>query len=201
MATVSQNVAVDATRLRTGRRRTTLAEDARTLRNEQFVDVALGVVRERFTEASHGGALLSELLGPPDVLADKIAAVVPESWAWTSTIGPVYRQASLATARGHSRQAVADLIKKRRVLALTTSDGHVVIPAFQLDSNLQPIRGLPEVLRILTSDVVDDWMLASWLTAPHHSLGGHSVVEHLAAGGDRSKAMSVAEAARQRWSA
>jgi hypothetical protein len=180
---------------------TAASELARKLGNDQFVDVVVRALQERLAEASRGGASLSNLLGAAEVLAERVAAVVPAASPWGSTIGPVYRQASLADARGHSRQAIADLVKKRRVLALTTSDGHVVIPAFQLDTRLRPLRGLPEVLQILTPDVVDEWMLASWLTAPHASLGGRSVVDYLAAGNKPAKALSVAKAAKQRWSA
>lgn len=81
----------------------------------------------------------------------------PENLA---TIGPVYRQASLAMACGCSRQAIHEWVRNRRVLALTTSDGVVIVPAFQLDARQRPLGGLEDVLRLLTPDIVDDWTLA-----------------------------------------
>ena len=169
---------------------------------DAYADVVVAALRSRLREvASSRDGSLSELLGPAEVVAARVAAVVPTPSAFAATIGPVYRQATLALAWGHSRQAVSDLIKRRRLLALTTDDGHVVIPAFQLGADLRPVRGLAEILRILTPDVVDEWTLASWLTAPHDRLDGTSVVAYLAAGVEPARAFAVAEAARRRWSA
>lgn len=111
----------------------------------------------------------------------------------------MYRQAGLSKACGCTRQAVNEWVKNRRLLALTTSDDVVLIPAFQLDRNLRPLRGLDVVLGMLTPDVVDDWMLASWLVAPQPTLDGASVIDSLAAGRDASVVTGVAEAARRRW--
>jgi hypothetical protein len=172
----------------------------RTYSNETFADIVVAALRTRLREvASSTDTPLSEMLGCPDALAARIAAVVPAPSVWAASIGPVYRQASLATACGFSRQAVADMIKHRRLLALTTADGHIVIPAFQLGTDLRPLPGLGKVLQILTPDVVDEWTLASWLTANHDGLDNDSVIGHLAAGRDPTRAWAVAESARRRW--
>jgi hypothetical protein len=91
------------------------------------------------------------------------------------------------------------MIKRRRLFALTTADGHIVIPAFQLGTDLRPLPGLGKVLQILTPDVVDEWTLASWLTASHDGLDNDSVIGHLADGRDSTRAWAVAESARRRW--
>jgi hypothetical protein len=180
---------------------TTATRSRNKVSNDTYTDVVVAALRGRLREvASVGDASLSDLLGRPEALAARVAAVVPTPSRLAATIGPVYRQASLAAACGHSRQAVSDLIKRRRVLALTTKDGHVVIPAFQLGDDLRPLNGIPEILQILTPDVIDEWTLASWLTAAHDQLGAKSVVEYLAAGNEPARAFAVAEAAKRRWS-
>jgi hypothetical protein len=97
-----------------------------------------------------------------------------------------------------TRQAVNDWVRNRRVVALTTTDDVIVIPAFQFDRQLRPWKGIDQVLEILVPDVVDEWTLASWLTAPQPTLDGESVIDRLAAG-DIATALSVAEVARRRW--
>jgi hypothetical protein len=172
----------------------------RVVSDEEYVDTVVGALRARLREVSAAGAEpLETLLGSVSLLADRVVAVVPARSALGDAVGPVYRQAGLARACGCSRQAVSEWVKHRRVLALTTSDGVVVVPAGQLDANLRPLRGLADVLRVLTADVVDDWMLASWLTTPQATLRNRSVLEWLAAGSSLPQALAVAEAARRRW--
>jgi hypothetical protein len=168
--------------------------------NDEYVDTVVAALRSRLRQVADGaGQPLDTLLGSASALADRIVAVVPARSALSDAVGPVYRQAGLAKACGCSRQAVSEWVKLRRVLALTTSDGVIVIPAGQLDANLRPLRGLADVLRVLTPDVVDEWMLASWLTTPQPRLRGRSMLEWLAAAGALAEAVAIAEAARRRW--
>lgn len=169
--------------------------------NDAYVDTVVGALRARLRQVSSETAEpLESVLGPADALAERLVAVVPTPSRLAEVVGPVYRQATLAKQWGCSRQAVGDLVHRRRLLALTTSDRVVVIPAFQLDAGLRPLHGIADVLAILTEDIVDGWTLASWITAPQQRLGGHSVIEHLAANGDPGQVLAVAEAARRRWS-
>lgn len=170
--------------------------------DDAYVDVIVAGLRRRLREvASDAGSPLAEVLGDVESLADRVAAVVPAPSPLAAAIGPVYRQATLAVAMGTSRQAVADLVKRGRLLALTTADGHVVIPSFQLGTDLRPLAGLPAVLKVLPSQVVDSWTLASWLRAPQARLAGASMIQHLGAGGNVVLALAVAESARRRWAA
>lgn len=170
--------------------------------DQHFLDVVVAALIRRLREVAASSAVpLRDALGSPEELAARITAVVPEPSRLAEMVGPVYRQASLAAASGRSRQAVADMVRRRRLLALTTSDGHVVVPAFQLGDDLRPLPGIPEVLAVLTPDVVDEWTLASWLTAPQPRLEGRSVVGHLAGGGDVATALVLAESVRRRWAA
>lgn len=164
-----------------------------------YTTFVLRAVEDRLRAAAEGEAPLEELLGPPQAVAERVVAAIPTPSQWALQIGPVYRQASLAKRWGCTRQAVGDKVARRKLLALTTSDGVVLIPAFQLDRDLRPLRDLDKVLAKLSSDVVDDWTLASWLTAPQPLLDGRSVVDALGDGVDRSIVFSVVESAYQRW--
>lgn|GEM_PF-777750 len=156
-------------------------------------------VVERQLLASVGDLDLEEVLGPVDNVAERVAAAIPTPSKFARQIGPVYRQAALAKLWGCSRQAVFDKIAKRKLLALTTSDGVVLVPAFQFDTKLRPLKGLDSILARLNDDVVDEWTLASWLTAPQESLGKRSVIEEIRDGEDPSLVTVVVESARHRW--
>ena len=171
---------------------TKIADDA-------YADAVVGMLRARLHEVSASTAEpLESILGPASEFAARVAAAVPAVNSLATAIGPVYRQAGLAAASGCSRQAVHEWVRNRRVLTVTTSDGVVLIPAFQLDHRLRPLPGLEQVLSTLSADVVDDWTLAVWLQSPQRVLGGDRVIDRVAAG-DLPSALSAATAARRRW--
>lgn len=169
--------------------------------DDEYVNTVLSAVRARLRQvSSETSEPLESVLGNVSEVAERLAAAVPTASTLAAEIGPVYRQASLAKARGCSRQAIGDWVRHRRVLALTTSDNVVVIPAFQLDSALGPLPGLEAVLSVLTPDVVDDWTLASWLGAPQPLLGGDTVIARVRACRARdADVIAVIEAVRERW--
>lgn len=167
--------------------------------NDAYSEAVIQALRQHLRQvATATSEPLEVLLGPVEELAARVTSVVPAANDLARIVGPVYRQASLAKACGVTRQAVNDWVRNRRVLSLTTSDGVVLIPAFQFDRLLRPWKGIDQVLAILTPDVVDDWTLASWLNAPQTTLNGDSVIERLTSG-DITSALTVAEVARRRW--
>jgi len=167
--------------------------------DEAYSEAIISALRQRLRQVSTASSEpLEVVLGPAEELAVRVASAIPSANNLAQAIGPVYRQAGLAKACGLSRQAVNDWVRNRRVVALTTADDVIVIPAFQFDRQLRPWKGIDQVLEILVPDVVDEWTLASWLTAPQPTLDGESVIDRLAAG-DIATALSVAEVARRRW--
>lgn len=167
--------------------------------DDAYSEAIIQALRQRLRQvATTTSEPLEIVLGPAEELAARVASVVPVVNSLAQAVGPVYRQSGLAKACGLTRQAVNDWVRNRRVLALTTSDDVVLIPAFQFDRHLRPWRGIDQVLAILTPDVVDEWTLASWLTAPQATLNGESVIDRIASG-DVTSAVKLAEAARRRW--
>jgi hypothetical protein len=167
--------------------------------DDAYSEAVISALRQRLRQVSTATSEpLEAVLGPAEELAARVSAAVPSANSFAQAVGPVYRQAGLAKACGLTRQAINDWVRNRRVLSLTTADDVVLIPAFQFDRQLRPWKGIDQVLEILTPDVVDEWTLASWLTAPQPTLDGESMIDRIGAG-DIASALSVAESARRRW--
>lgn len=137
-------------------------------------------------------------MGSPREEAQRLVALVPRASPWSKVVGPVYTTAQVRTLFGSaSRQAVADRVKRHTLLALRTSDGHIVYPVFQFEGR-DVVSGLSSVLHDV-GDAVDDWTLASWLRAPQPLLSRQSVVGYLAKRGYDEAVAEVTGAAVQRW--
>jgi hypothetical protein len=106
-----------------------------------------------------------------------LAYMLPRRSPWAKVLGPVYSTAQVKSLLGGSRQAVNDRVRRRTLLALRTTDDHLVYPSFQFEGT-KVLPGLAEVLQAV-GDVVDNWTLASWLVAPQPNQE-QSVIESLA---------------------
>ncbi|HEX6568163.1 MAG TPA: hypothetical protein VF015_03330 [Acidimicrobiales bacterium] len=139
-------------------------------------------------------------LGDPETLAARMLAAVPEPSPWAE-LGPFYSTTGMARVLGGvSRQAVEERRRRRTILALRTSDGVWVYPAFQLDHRNRVVQGLAEVLdRFHPQTRDDEWMVASFLAAAQPGLGGFSIVDHLLTGGDLAAAVDLADERAARW--
>ncbi|MGD0255248.1 MAG: hypothetical protein ABSB99_06815 [Acidimicrobiales bacterium] len=173
------------------------AEDLSALQQD-YVDEVVAEVRNSLLEMARR-LDMQEQLGPPKEAAERLVSLVPLHSPWGAVVGPVYSTPQVRALLGApSRQAVGDRVRRRTLLALRTSDGHLVYPAFQF-SGREVTPGLSKVLQRV-SDTSDDWTLASWLRAPQTALGGRSVVEHLARRGADEEVIELASAAAERWS-
>jgi hypothetical protein len=141
-----------------------------------------------------------DALGDADSLAARMLAAVPEPSPWAE-LGPFFSTAGIARVLGGvSRQAVEERRRRRTILALRTADGVWVYPAFQLDERNRVVRGLAEVLaRFRPATVDDEWMVAAFIAAPQPDLGGRTIVDHLADGGDLADVVVLADERAERW--
>ena len=145
------------------------------------------------------GRTLGEL-GTAEQIAGRMLATVPSPSPWDEILGPFYSASKLARVLGSvSRQAIADRRKRRSLLGLRTRDGAVVYPAFQLNDRNEVHPGLSRVLQCFDPESVDDWTVAGWLVAGQRSLGGLSIIEWLASGRPRNKAVDLARAQAARY--
>lgn len=141
-----------------------------------------------------------EQLGAADDLAARMLAAVPQPSPWAE-LGPFYSTAGIARVLGGiSRQAVEERRRRRTILALRTSDGVWVYPAFQLDDRNRVVQGLADVLDRFRPDTPEDeWMVAAFVAAPQPGLDGRSIADHLRAGGDLAPVLDLAADRAARW--
>ncbi len=142
----------------------------------------------------------ADALGDADSLAARMLAAVPEPSPWAE-LGPFYSTAGVARVLGGiSRQAVEERRRRRTILALRTADDVWVYPAFQLDDRNRVVRGLADVLaRFRPANTDDEWMVAAFVAAPQPDLGGRTIPEHLADGGELGDVVALADERAERW--
>lgn len=157
---------------------------------------ALAGLAERYAEK--GRSL--EDLGTAQEIAIRMLASVPAPSDWDDLVGPFYSTGKLAQLLGNiSRQAIAERRERRTLLGLRTADGAYVYPAFQFTEHNEVLSGLAEVLQCFDRMYVDGWTVAGWLMASQRSLGGRSVIDHLAAGRGREKPVALARSQAARY--
>jgi len=139
-----------------------------------------------------------ETLGPAQQVAQRMLATVPAQHPWDEQIGPFYDTSGVVRLLNASKQAVADRVRRRTLLAASTARGRVVYPVWQFDGGLVN----PVISRLVTcfrGVPVDGWAIASWFTTPAAALDGATPVEWVLAGGDPDVAQALAQDAAARW--
>lgn len=97
-----------------------------------------------------------------------------------------------------SKQAVEHRRRRRTVLALQTSDGRWIYPAWQFrDHDVMP--GLAQVLAVF--DEHPNWSVGTWLTTPNKDLDERTPVQWLNEGRDREHLLRLARHTAHRWAA
>ncbi len=81
-----------------------------------------------------------------------------------AAVGSCYTADSVSRVLGNAVDEVGILVEAGQLLALTTADGYVVFPVFQLH-NGRVVEGLPPVLSALREGVDDPWTWALWLNS------------------------------------
>jgi hypothetical protein len=127
-------------------------------------------------------------------LGERAALMAVAGQLWQHHLGPLLTAGDLQKMGGRSRQAVHDMVQRKRLLALPTSGRHLLFPAFQLDSAGRPHPAVPKVLALFADLAMSPFTIASWFRTPQPLLGGRSPAEYLAAGDDPSR---VEQAARR----
>lgn len=101
--------------------------------------------------------------------------VPPSTAAWEQHLGPLYDGEQAQAVLGvRSRQAVSDLARRGRLLALDSKSGRRLYPAFQFSASG---RSYPEIARVLEAfgnKVETPYTIASWLVSPQDHLDGET---------------------------
>ena len=108
-------------------------------------------------------------LGSAIAVADRMVAAVPIASPFNLEIGPYYTTSNLAKFTGRSKQSVLEAAKQKKILWLTTADGHRVYPSFQFGPKGAQLAALPELIAILDKHLSSS-TIALWLVTEHPSL-------------------------------
>ncbi len=101
------------------------------------------------------------------------------SGGWAEIVGPCHTASSMARALGWTEAQVLQASEDLRLLAVRTSDGVLLYPAFQL-FNGRVVGGLQEVLRVLATGTAGHWTWAQFLNV--RLAGGEAQIQGLRAG-------------------
>lgn len=134
-------------------------------------------------------------LGDAVELGTRGALLAVSDLVWKRHLGPLLdcKQVQMMLG-GRTRQAVSDLAKRKRLLALPDAKGRLRFSSFQFTSTGRPLPGLADILELLAAADVNPYTMASWFVTPQPALNGESPVDWLRSGRDVSV---VVEAARR----
>jgi hypothetical protein len=110
-------------------------------------------------------------LQDPAALGRRAALLAAADVVWGKVLAPLFdAEQAQAILKVGSRQAVSDLAKRGRILALDGSGGRKLYPGFQFSSNGRPYAEVAQVLRIFSGVVETPYTIASWFVSPQDLL-------------------------------
>ena len=122
-------------------------------------------------------------LGDLAALGRRAALLAVAGAVWRRQLGPLLEGREVQELLGvGSRQAVSDLAKRGRLLALDAAGGRRLYPAFQFAESGRPHRDLESVLEVFAGVVESTYTTASWLVSPNADLTGETPIERLRSG-------------------
>ncbi len=141
----------------------------------QTVGELLGADRSLSVDAARRGGLLAAA-----------------SQAWENELGPLLSTAAVRELLGVSRQRVDELLRSKRLIALSDSAGHRQYPAFQFHDG-RPLGSLVAAFWTVADTAISPWTAASWCVAPDDdALDGLSPVAWARGGRDDADLARVA---------
>lgn len=137
--------------------------------------------------------------GDPEQLGRRGALLAAADVAWREHLGPLLnRQQVQQLLRVGTRQAVSELVRRRRLLALPRPDGTAVFPAYQFSATGRPYEAIRDVLRAFETAEVSPHTVASWFVTPQPVLEDRTPAEWLRGGGEVGPVLEAARRAAAR---
>lgn len=165
----------------------------------EVADAVAATVREKVGVAVAAGRDPHSLGSPADIAAI-VATRVHEQHPWDAQFGPFYDTAAVRQILGVSKQAVNERVRRRSMLAATTSDGRVVYPVFQFgDPGVR--RDVSTVVSAFRDVDVDGWAIGAWFSTPAAALQRLTPVQWLLDGRGVQPVQELATETAARWSA
>jgi hypothetical protein len=165
----------------------------------QAIAAAVAAFEEMLEELSLSGSELE--LEDPAELGRRAALLVAARAVWDRHLGTLLDGRQVQELLGvHTRQAVNDLMKRRRLLGLPVKPRRWAFPSFQFAVSGRPYAILPDVLTAFDGVVATPYTIASWFVTPQPLLNGQAPAEWLKDGGDPELVRQAAQrsAARMR---
>lgn len=132
-------------------------------------------------------------LGDPVELGRRAALLAAADVVWRGRIGPLLdREQVQKLLNVRSRQAVHQLVKRRRLLAVPTREGRLRFPAFQFSPTGAVYDELPAILEAFAPARLSAYSVASWFTTGQRLLRGTTPAAWLRRGGERERAIEAA---------
>jgi len=114
-------------------------------------------------------------LGDPEVLGRRAALLAAAEAVWGLQLGPLFDVDQVKAVLGvGSRQAVSDLAKRGRLLALDAAGQRKLYPSFQFGTDGRPLPELPRLLAVFDGAVESAYTVASWMVSPQELLAGET---------------------------
>ena len=154
--------------------------------------------------AAEATASFAETIGELDLQGSDAAGVDPHEVGrraallaasmliWRRHLGALLETSDVQVVLGvGTRQAIADLRARHRLLGLSRKDGSVVYPAFQFVDG-RPFPEMPRLLLEFKDAAVSPWTIASWFVTPQDALEGSTPVECLTRRTDGGRVIKAA---------
>ncbi len=114
-------------------------------------------------------------LQDPQALGRRAALLAAAEAFWGKVLAPLFDvEQAQAVLKVSSRQAVSDLAKRERILAVDGSGGRKLYPGFQFGPNGRPYPEVAQVIRIFSGVVETPYTIASWFVSPQDLLKGET---------------------------
>ncbi len=114
-------------------------------------------------------------LGDPAALGRRAALLAVAEAVWGRHLGPLFDVEQVKTILNvGSRQAVSDLAKRGRLLALAAAGGRKLYPAFQFGADGRPFPEIARLLEAFDGAAESAHTVAAWCVGPQDLLGGET---------------------------
>ncbi len=135
----------------------------------------------------------------PVILGRRGALLAAADSVWDRHLGPTFDTEQAKTVLGvSSRQAVSDLAKRSRLLALDAAGGRKLYPMFQFGRDGRPYPELAEILPLFAGVVETPHTTASWLVSPNFHLGDETPAAWMRSGKEPGRLLEAARRAAAR---
>lgn len=129
----------------------------------------------------------------PAALGRRAALLAVSEAVWGKYLGPLLETDDVQTLlRVSSRQAVSDLAKRRKLLALDASGGRKLYPVFQFNSSGRPHPEIAQIIEIFAGAVESPYTIASWFVSPQDLLDGETPTAWLKSGKGSTRLLEAA---------